>query len=172
MRMQSVLAAALLILIASPPTWSQYAQYPTGTQSAPTMPYGSANPAPPGSYNLQEYSPAQQQSPYPYEQQGAGSDAGQWPYYPYPQYHNPYYDERIMRPRDALSGTIDWLLTLPSNVMDRVSNFLDGTVFPQAPATRGARPDSQPLSSPQPGGGTATTPPQAAPAAPAAPAPR
>lgn len=65
------------------------------------------------------------------------SDASGWPVYPYPDYHNPFYSGNS--PRDLFSGTLDWIVALPTTVMDKVSNFLDRKVFPQAPATHGAR---------------------------------
>lgn len=65
------------------------------------------------------------------------NDASGWPVYPYPSYHNPYYSENS--PRDLFSGTVDWIVGFPSTVMDSLSNFLDRKVFPQMPATHGAR---------------------------------
>jgi len=64
------------------------------------------------------------------------SDAPGWPMYPYPDYHNPFYNGTS--PRDLVSGTVDWIVGLPSTMMDSLSNLLDRKVFPQAPATHGA----------------------------------
>jgi hypothetical protein len=64
-------------------------------------------------------------------------DASGWPVYPYPSYHNPFYTENAAR--DLFSGTVDWIIGFPTTVMDRLSNFLDRKVFPQTPATHGAR---------------------------------
>ncbi|MGC8907045.1 MAG: hypothetical protein ACP5M0_06335 [Desulfomonilaceae bacterium] len=64
-------------------------------------------------------------------------DASGWPVYPYPSYHNPFYSENSAR--DLFSGTVDWIIGFPTTVMDRLSNFLDRKVFPQTPATHGAR---------------------------------
>ena len=57
------------------------------------------------------------------------------PTYPYPPYHNPYYTGRSAG--NVLSGLIDWIVGLPTNVMNRFSNFMDEKVFPTAPATHG-----------------------------------
>jgi hypothetical protein len=88
---------------------------------------------PPGSA-VQPYAPVPQGSP---DQQGvaAGSAPG-GPAYPYAPHPNPYYSGTD--PKAILSGTIDWMFSLPSVLMDRVSNFMDATVFPQAPATAGS----------------------------------
>lgn len=96
------------------PQGSPYADPPTGYQ--PTGP-------PVGGY--QDQQPANQLS----------SSQGQWPTYPYPQYHNPYYQGAD--PRAALNGTIDWLFSLPSVLMDKVSNVVDKNFFPLQPATSG-----------------------------------
>lgn len=60
------------------------------------------------------------------------------PAYPYPPYHNPYYTGRSAG--NVLSGLIDWIVGLPTNVMNRFSNFMDDKVFPTAPATDGGSP--------------------------------
>ncbi len=65
------------------------------------------------------------------------SDASGWPVYPYPEYHNPFYSGTS--PRDLFSGTVEWIVGLPSAVMDNLSNFLDRKVFPLAPATHGSK---------------------------------
>jgi hypothetical protein len=57
------------------------------------------------------------------------------PTYPYPPYHNPYYTGRSAG--NVLSGLIDWIVGLPTNAMNRFSNFMDDKVFPTAPATHG-----------------------------------
>ncbi|MGB6067754.1 MAG: hypothetical protein WBG50_23355 [Desulfomonilaceae bacterium] len=63
------------------------------------------------------------------------------PSYPYPPYHNPYYNG--VSAGEFLSGTVDWLFNLPSGLIDRVANFMDGNFFPQTPATQGGAPQSQ-----------------------------
>lgn len=74
-----------------------------------------------------------------------GADEPGLPQYPYPAYPNPFFDGTSAR--NFLAGTMDWLITLPSNLLDRFSNYVDGTVFPQAPATHGQGPN---VSAPQP----------------------
>ncbi len=61
------------------------------------------------------------------------------PQYPYPQHHNPFFEGM---PRNFFSGAMDWLLSLPQTLLDRASNYVDGTFFPQAPATHGQAPQS------------------------------
>ena len=99
-----------------------------------------AGPAPyapsPGS-NPGYYGPpaAPQQYGQASPQAGADTGQGQYPQYPYPKYHNPYYDG--ISPRAVVTDTLEWFFTLPSNIMNRFSNFIDSTVYPQAPATHG-----------------------------------
>lgn len=62
--------------------------------------------------------------------------AQHWPQYQYPQHNNPFYDGGT--PGGMVSETIDWIMALPSNLMDRFSEFMDTRVFPQKPATSGA----------------------------------
>ncbi len=63
------------------------------------------------------------------------------PHYPYPPYNNPYYNGASAGA--FLSGTVDWLFNLPSSLMDRVANFMDGNFFPETPATQGGPAQSQ-----------------------------
>ncbi len=80
---------------------------------------------------VQAQTPIQTQIPSPGQPvEGAG-----WPTYPYPQYHNPYYQSSD--PRTVFNETVDWVFRLPSNVMDRFANFLDKNFFPPSPATHG-----------------------------------
>ncbi len=58
------------------------------------------------------------------------------PQYQYPQHNNPFYDGST--PGGMVSDTIDWMVGLPSNLMDRFSEYLDTRFFPQKPATSGA----------------------------------
>lgn len=73
-----------------------------------------------------------------------------YPQYPYPPYRNPYFEGYSAR--NFVSNAIDWIVTLPSNVFDHFSNYLDGTIFPRAPATHGrsAQPASSAPSQPRP----------------------
>ncbi|MCX5872704.1 MAG: hypothetical protein NTY51_05645 [Deltaproteobacteria bacterium] len=70
-----------------------------------------------------------------------GQNVASWPNYPYPQHHNPYYDGGS--PGNMVSGAIDWALSFPSSVWDRLSEFLDYNVFPRSPATHGGGPQVQ-----------------------------
>ncbi len=58
-----------------------------------------------------------------------------YPHYPYGAHHNPYYDGSA--PGNFLSNTIDWVLSIPANIMTRVSDLVDGAFFPPVPATSG-----------------------------------
>ena len=100
------------------PTWNR-----AQTQQLPPLGgqpgYGGTSPIPPV-YQGRQYEPPNQ--------------AG-YPRYPYPRYHNPYYDGAPTG--NFASSAVDWLLSFPSNLLNHVSNYLDGTFFPQAPATSG-----------------------------------
>jgi len=169
MRMHSVLGVSLLILITVSQAGAQHAQYPAPAPGSAPVPSGQGIPAPQATYPPQGYG-AQPQIPpqpiYQYQQPGTEASTGEWPYYPYPPYHNPYYEQR-MSPRDAITGTIDWLLALPSTLMDRMGNFLDGRVFPQAPAAQGVRPSAQDSPGAQPIAGAPSGLPEAGATAPA-----
>jgi hypothetical protein len=102
---------------------------PSNQSYATTAP-GYGNPPPsPGGYQAQQISP----------DQGTGREAPSP--YPYPPYHNPYYNGASAG--EFLSGTVDWLFNLPSSLIDRVANFMDGNFFPQSPATSGGTPRSE-----------------------------
>jgi len=90
--------------------------------------YGSL-PQPPSRYQTQ---------PIP-QDPGTGRDAT--PPYQYPPYHNPYYNGTSAG--EFLSGTVDWLFSLPSSLIDRAANFMDGNFFPQTPATHGGPAQSE-----------------------------
>jgi len=142
---KSFFGVCLLILAMAPGIQAQYPQAPVSTGNiagAPqeggpaTLPYsvqpqGYGNVAPP---------------PTGYQDQAASGysdmNSPDWPSYPYTRYHNPYYEGAAAK--DFVSGTLDWIMSLPSNMFDRVSNFLDGHVFPQAPATHGSSGHTQP----------------------------
>lgn len=141
MGIKSILGVSLLTLALVSLSEAQQSQFPVqaprpavGNQGYPAP--VSQYPATPGGYVNPN------RPPVPNQWQGAPQTAqpnpGQWPHYPYPQYHNPYYQG--VSPRAAISGTIDWVFALPSNLMDRFSSFVDGNFFPQVPATQGALP--------------------------------
>ena len=83
-------------------------------------------------------------------QQGPGYQG--LPNHPYPQQNNPFYDGST--PGGMVSDTIDWIVAFPSNLMDRVSEYLDTRFFPSTPATsgvQGAQPgNSNPAPAPLP----------------------
>ncbi|MDQ7785285.1 MAG: hypothetical protein RDU20_20535 [Desulfomonilaceae bacterium] len=145
MGIKSILGVCLLIPALVSPLAAQQSPYPVQAPGGSPPPYASTSPAAPHHLPPPGYSPGGQEQFQP-QFQGAPHSAGfqqsEWPHYPYPQHHNPHY--RQMSPRDAISGTIDWFFALPSHVMDRFSNFLDGNVFPQVPATQGAQDQSTP----------------------------
>jgi hypothetical protein len=165
MGFKGLIGVWLLVLAMVSGAQSQYRQTPVPTRDVAPMPqqggpatlpysgipqgYGNAAPAP-GGY------PAQPDQGY------SDMNSPDWPSYPYPRYHNPYYEGTAAR--DFVSGTLDWLMCLPSNVFDRFSNFLDGHVFPQAPATHGSSGQPQTGASNGPGQGVL---PSAVPSAPA-----
>lgn len=139
MGIKCMVGVAVMILVVAGSAQSQQNTYPgPAPQTAPV-------PQAVGPHGLPPYSrpPANYQSPgFPsgdngYQQparQGPTNQA-QWPTYPYPQYHNPYYQGAD--PRAALTGTIDWLFSLPAVVMDKFSNVVDRNFFPRQPATSG-----------------------------------
>jgi len=140
MGIKSILGVSLLTLALVASSEAQQSQYPVQTPGSAPVPNASTSPATPYLPPAPGYFPGTQPPAQPQMQgppQSSGVQQSEWPHYPYPQYHNPYYQQ--MSPRDAISGTIDWVFSLPSHVMDRFSNFLDGNFFPQVPATQGAQ---------------------------------
>jgi hypothetical protein len=93
---------------------------------------------PPGYGSLPQSPSRYQAQPIP-QDPGTGRDAP--PPYQYPPYHNPYYNGASAG--EFLSGTVDWLFSLPSGLIDRVANFMDGNFFPQTPATHGGPAQSE-----------------------------
>jgi len=164
MGIKTVLGASFLILALVSSTWAQQGPpYPQVRPSGP-VPYGQTPAVPYGAGPVQGSGYQPQAPSYPQGQQspgGYGSNAAEWPYYQYPQYHNPYYQG--VNPQEAISGTIDWFFTLPAHLMDRIANFLDGNFFPQAPATQGVtqQQPGQAQSTTQGGPGVPSSPPQA-----------
>lgn len=141
-----VLAWTMLCFLDGPPCIAHQSSQPpvllaqaTGQPPIPYPPvqgeYG-ALPQPPSGY----HSPAVQND--------GETDSSGWPNYPYPPYHNPYYQG--VSPRDMFSGTLDWLLAFPSTVMERVSGFMDRSFFPPSPAAQGGASQLPSSSSPQP----------------------
>lgn len=145
MRGQSIFAVALFVLcvvsLASAGQNQQGGTIPVVTiaqpaPQAPAPPYA----GPPQNY-WQQYPPA---AAYP-NQAGVAPSQGTaqgGPTYPYPPYNNPYYDGTSAR--DVLNGTIEWLVGLPGQAIDSVSNFIDARFFPVQPATSGGQPQQAP----------------------------
>lgn len=130
MGFKSFLRVSLLLLAMATTVAAQYGQV---SAPPPAVPVG---PTPPGQGTYAYPGAAQSPLPAPQPQAYSDMNSPDWPSYPYPPYHNPYYEGAS--PRDFFAGTLDWLLSLPSNVFDRFSNFVDGRFFPQTPATQGA----------------------------------
>ncbi len=107
---------------------------PTGQSCTTTTPGYESLPQSPSTYQARPIPP----------DQVTGRDVP--PPYPYPPYHNPYYNGASAG--EFLSGTVDWLFSLPSSLIDRVANFMDGNFFPQSPATSGGTPQSEVQRSP------------------------
>ncbi len=74
------------------------------------------------------------QPPLAQPQQAPTAQDG-WPHYPYPQYHNPYYEGPPNK--NLLTHAVDWVLAVPSNAIEHLCDFLDRRVFPKIPATHG-----------------------------------
>ncbi len=152
MGIKSILGVSLLTLAFASSSAAQQSQYPMQMPGQSPAPYASTSQATQYRPPAPAYSPGVQPPPQPQYQAAPtppGVQQSEWPHYPYPQYHNPYY--RQMSPRDAISGTIDWFFALPSHLMDRLSSFLDGNVFPQVPATQGAKSQPRPQVVPRTG---------------------
>ncbi len=97
------------------------------------------------SYGVAPVTPGQIQTRPEVSQSSQGQAGGNttgWPNYPYPPYHNPYYDGGT--PGNLLSGAIDWVLEFPSSAWDRFSEFLDSKLFPNSAATYGGKPNVEP----------------------------
>ncbi|MEI8182895.1 MAG: hypothetical protein WCG29_09340 [Desulfomonile sp.] len=156
MRIKILPAVLLMILTA--------VSFSEGQQNLPSSPLPGAGsfpqetvPNPPYAGGTQGYGGSLQQqggSPVQNQQLNPGTDATGWPNYPYPQYHNPYYGG--ISTRDLVSGTLEWLVSLPSTVFDRFSGFVDRNFFPQSPATQGGgtQPQTQTPSGAQTSPGT------------------
>jgi hypothetical protein len=145
MRIKSVPVVFLLVLsmISLAQAWNSSPAPATPAGSSPNVTYPTVQPyAPPAQSHDAAYPPPAGYQGQPTAPDPAMSAQGD-PAYPYPPYHNPYYDGDIS-PRNFLSGTIEWVFSLPSTALDSVSNFLDNNFFPRAPATSGGSSQSQP----------------------------
>jgi hypothetical protein len=169
MKLESFLSILFvtLVVVASSHAW----QNPAGTagQRGPAAPTGIPPQVGP-QVGIQGVSPHANRPPEGYQPPMAQPQEAQnaqdgWPHYPYPQYHNPYY-EGSPNP-NLLTYAVDWVLAVPSNAIEHFCNFLDRRVFPKMPATHGgnqqsAAPESptdrvpQPLATP--GGGQGSQP--------------
>jgi hypothetical protein len=139
MSLKSMVGISLLILTV--PAASSAWQPPPAARQPGVLPPPRSVPAPEQSVPgvPREYPPGAPSTGPVYQVPQAqgysnGSQPG-YPQYPYPPYHNPYFGGYSAR--NFVSNAIDWIITLPSNVFDRFSNYLDGTIFPRAPATHG-----------------------------------
>lgn len=145
MRVKGILTVTLLVLfvVSMADGWQNQPAVtgPGVTTAQPTMP----PPVPPYSSGQQPYGqPYPPAAAYP-NQPGAAPSAGaaqDGPTYPYPPYHNPYYDGTSAR--NFVNGSIEWLFGLPGQAIDTVSNFIDNRFFPQQPATSGGFPQPVP----------------------------
>jgi hypothetical protein len=149
MKGKSIFAITLLVLcvISAANAWQTQ---PAATGPAVSTAQPSAPPAapsftgPPQGYG-QQYPPA---AAYP-NQAGATPAPGNaqaGPTYPYPPYHNPYYDGNSVR--NVLNGTVEWLFGLPGQAVETVSNFIDARFFPVQPATSGGQSQQAPVQQP------------------------
>lgn len=138
MGIKYIVGVAVMILVAAGSAPGQQPPYPGPSPQTVPAPQGMAPQGSPYADAPTNYqSPGIPSGGYQYRQpvDQPGANQAQWPQYPYPQYHNPYYQGSD--PRAALNGTIDWLFSLPAVLMDRFSNVLDKNIFPRQPATSG-----------------------------------
>lgn len=145
MRIKSVLGAFLLVLsmISLAQAWNSSPAPAAPAGSSPNVAYPSVQPyAPPAQSHDAAYPPPPGYQGQPMAPDPALSAQGD-PAYPYPPYHNPYYDGDVSS-RNFLSGTIEWFFSIPSTALDSFSNFLDNNFFPRAPATSGGSSQSPP----------------------------
>ena len=139
MRVVMTILSVLAVCCAAP-VWAWQTAPPMGPTYIPAQAPAAPTPYVPAPTGTPNYNtppaPARQMQPAPPQAYG-GVRQGQFPQYPYPKYHNPYFDG--MSPRSVVSNTLDWFFTLPANVMSKLSGFMDSTAFPQAPATHGGQ---------------------------------
>jgi hypothetical protein len=110
------------------------ALYPASTLSSTGQPQNQGVP---------QYGGLAQPVPQNQPPQPVNARQDHYPQYPYPPYHNPYYSGNGMSAKKMLSHTIDWFLSLPSNLADQISSFVDNRFFPETPATHGGQSHSQ-----------------------------
>jgi hypothetical protein len=158
MRTKSIVAVSLVVLTMAPlaQAWSTPPNPAAATRPAPSVAYPAAQPysAPGQAYGGSYQAPSvHQRAPgAPDYSSGTQDD----PNYPYGPYHNPYYDGAAY-PRNFLSGTVDWLFSLPAYAIDSFTGFLDNSVFPRVPATSGGSTQAQPQGAYPPQGTPATS---------------
>ncbi|MBI5568348.1 MAG: hypothetical protein HY914_00230 [Desulfomonile tiedjei] len=82
----------------------------------------------------------QPERPYPTQPRAAQPEARftgpDVPYYPYPPYHNPYYEEYARN--NSMAESIDRLRNWSSDVWDRVSDVVTNRFYPTRPAAQGS----------------------------------
>jgi hypothetical protein len=98
--------------------------------------------------------PALAERPGPTKEQ-APATVGDFPSYPYPAFHNPFYQGPSTR--NVLSEAVDWIRDLPSNAAGTVRGIWERSPFPRAPATHGA--SQKPQATPPDAGTRISTPP-------------
>ncbi len=104
--------------------------------AAPQMTQAQAYPPSPSGQPTPEGWPATPPAGQPYAgPENQSPTAPGFPQYPYPQHHNPYFNDTPAG--GFFSGAMDWLLSFPQTFLDRATNYIDGTFFPQTPATHG-----------------------------------
>jgi hypothetical protein len=143
MQIKQVLRMAFVILTCTSFSYGWQNQ-PAATTRGNTYPAATSRNTLQQQYQaVPQYGGLSQPPPQYQPQQSGGAASAPYPQYPYPRYHNPYYSSNGMTPRNMLSNTMEWLINLPSNFADRVSNFVDNRFFPRTPATHGGQPQSQ-----------------------------
>ena len=150
MKSRIIVSSGIVVLIAV--SWA-HAQ-----QSTFSGPGTSVPPALPGSsYSLSQQpdissrpsvpKPPAASLPQPIQGEVVTQDLG-IPHYPYPPYPNPFYQGASQQ--DPLAEGVQWLRGLPSNVVHRVSAFIDTNLFPKKAATHGgASPAPSSISAPE-----------------------
>jgi hypothetical protein len=58
-----------------------------------------------------------------------------WPKYPYPAYHNPFYEGPP--DKNLAAQALDWMMGVPSIFANAFAQFMDKQVYPRIPATHG-----------------------------------
>jgi hypothetical protein len=152
-----------LIFSTASVTWGwQAGPVPPGTGNAPLAGYPQAQGGP-----ASEVSPGYAAGAPTWQGNGTPPTQGLdvpgrqgYPTYPYPPYHNPYFEGRVQP--SFITRTLDWLFSVHTGVMDRVADYVDGKFFPRAPATSG-RPGPPNQADPGPAGSPNVVPPSVPP---------